>query len=59
MPSGKQIEKNGLDVGETMKGVTSNVEENRLDITDLHKRLLKLEKENQKLKKEINELKNK
>jgi len=59
MPSGKQIEKNGLDVGETMKGVTLNVEENRLDITDLHKRLLKLEKENQKLKKEINELKNK
>jgi regulator of replication initiation timing len=52
-----QSGKNGLDVSKTMKGVTLNVEKNRLDITDLHKRLVKLEQENQELKKENIKLK--
>ena len=47
----KQIEKEGLKVGETMTGITLNVEENRLDITDLYKMYLKHDNEIKELKK--------
>jgi|AntAceMinimDraft_16_1070373.scaffolds.fasta_scaffold41302_1 hypothetical protein len=48
--SGKDIETNGLQVGKTMSGFISNIEDNTLDIIDLYK-------ENQKLKEQIDEFK--
>jgi|AntAceMinimDraft_17_1070374.scaffolds.fasta_scaffold05672_4 hypothetical protein len=56
---GNQIETNGLDITNTIEGITKNVEEHELYLHQLYKMILNLEKENQELKKEINELKNK
>jgi hypothetical protein len=53
-----EIEQNGVDMGETLKHVTINVEENSLDIIDLYQRLEKLETENRQLKKELENFKN-
>jgi hypothetical protein len=53
-----EIEQNGVDMGETLKHVTINVEENSLDIIDLYQRLEKLEAENTQLKKELANFKN-
>jgi hypothetical protein len=53
------IEKNGVNMSETLKNVTINVEENSLDIIDLYQRLEKLELENTQLKKELTSFKNK
>lgn len=54
--SEKTIEENGLDVGETMSGMMQNIEEDRLDITELFKRMEKIEIENELLKKKIETL---
>ncbi|MBI4649395.1 MAG: hypothetical protein HY738_23045, partial [Bacteroidia bacterium] len=54
---GKEIEKNGLDVGSTVAGLTLNVEELSLDYIDLYKMIIELKKENAQMKKEIEELK--
>ncbi|MFH1319555.1 MAG: hypothetical protein ABII90_02730, partial [Bacteroidota bacterium] len=55
---GKKIEEEGLSVGKTMAGITLNVEENRLDITDLYKMYYELKEENAMLKQLIIEGKN-
>jgi hypothetical protein len=54
-----EIEKDGIPVSETLNGLTKNVEENSLDINLLFKEFYNLKAENEKLKKEIEELKNK
>jgi hypothetical protein len=51
--SAKEIETDGLQVGTTMNGMMQNIEENTLDIADLYKRMLLLEKENSELKESI------
>jgi len=53
------MENDGLDVGKNFSGLLQNAEEDRLDITELFKRMEKLEKESKELKNEINTLKNK
>jgi hypothetical protein len=53
-----EIEQNGVNMSETLKHVTINVEENSLDIIDLYQRLEKLETENMQLKKELKNFKN-
>ncbi|PCJ79770.1 MAG: hypothetical protein COA57_15405 [Flavobacteriales bacterium] len=53
------ILQHGLDLGKNMEGMMLNVEENRLDITELYKRLERLEKENKDLKAELLESKEK
>jgi hypothetical protein len=58
IPPASEIETNGLDLSEVMKGMMQNIEEDRLDITELYKRLVKLEEENKELKKKIDRLKN-
>lgn len=52
----KDIVANGLDVAETMKGITMNVEELWLDVIDLHKANKKLQDENSDLKEQIDSL---
>lgn len=47
------IEKNGIHLGNTLSGITQNIEENTLDIIDLYRKLERLEEENIKLKKEL------
>jgi len=42
----------GLQVGTTMNGMMQNIEENTLDLVDLYKKFLTLEKENAQLKQE-------
>ncbi len=59
IPTAKEIETDGLDVGDVMSGMMQEAEETRLDITELYKRLLKLEKENEKLKMEMEKTKEK
>jgi hypothetical protein len=54
-----EIEQNGVNMSETLKHVTINVEENSLDIIDLYQRLEKLEAENMQLKKELKSFKGK
>ena len=54
--SKKEIEKNGLQVSTVLSGITQNVEENTIDIVELYKKVIALEKENEKLKKEIENL---
>jgi hypothetical protein len=56
--SAKEIETNGLQVGTTMNGMMQNIEENTLDIADLYKRMILLEKENSELKESLKTLKN-
>lgn len=51
------MENEGLDVGTNFIGLLQNVEEDRLDITELFKRMENLEKENDNLKREIEVLK--
>lgn len=53
---GKKIEEEGLSVGKTMAGITLNVEENRLDITDLYEMYYELKKENTELKQQLADL---
>ncbi|MFH0867502.1 MAG: hypothetical protein V1904_15020 [Bacteroidota bacterium] len=52
-----QITENGLDVTNTMEGITKNIEEHELYIQQLYNMMLELKKENEELKKEIQELK--
>ena len=54
----EEIEQNGVNMSETLKYVTINVEENSLDIIDLYQRLEKLEAENRQLQKELTGFKN-
>ena len=54
---GKQFYLHGLDVGDALRNVTINVEENSLDITELYKAIASLKGENEILKKEVVELK--
>ncbi len=54
---GKKIEKEGLRVSKNIVGITQNVEENRLDITDLFKRVENLEKSDKEKDEEIKKLK--
>jgi hypothetical protein len=51
------MEKEGLDVSKNFSGLLQNVEENRLDITELFKRIEKVEQQNTSLAKENEELK--
>jgi len=53
---GKEIEKNGLKVSKTLKGVTLNVEENSLDIIDQDARNDEQDERDDMLEKRINEL---
>ncbi|MBI4931096.1 MAG: hypothetical protein HY841_10060 [Bacteroidetes bacterium] len=53
LKSGNDIITNGLDVPETMKGITMNVEELWLDVIDLHKSNQKLQDENIILKEQL------
>ncbi len=55
LPSAKEIEKDGLDVGDGLIGITKNVEENSLDINDLFKQNIELFKRIEKLEKENKE----
>lgn len=57
--SAKDIGTNGLDVSKVMSGITQNVEENTLDIVDLYKKILSLEKENMELKLKMENLESK
>ncbi|HLC84155.1 MAG TPA: hypothetical protein VJI69_10025 [Bacteroidia bacterium] len=54
--SKKEIAKNGLQISTVLSGITQNVEENTLDIVELSKKIIALENENQKLKKQIEKL---
>jgi hypothetical protein len=54
--SAKEIEADGLQVVTTMNGMMQNIEENTLDIADLYKKILLLEKENSELKESIKQL---
>jgi hypothetical protein len=55
MDSGKEIETNGLR-SHNLKGMMLNIEENRLDITEIFERLENLENENKQLKKQIEQM---
>jgi hypothetical protein len=55
---GNEIVSNGLQVGTTMNGMMQNIEENTLDLADLYKKFLTLEKENQELKQRVAHLEN-
>lgn len=55
--SEKEILNNGLKTAETLQGMILNVEENRLDITELYKLIEQLQDENRELRKIIRELK--
>ena len=57
IPNAKEIDKNGLDIGTGMAAITQNVEENTIDIIQLYKKMIALETEVEKLKKENSELK--
>jgi hypothetical protein len=52
MPSAKEIEQNGLDMGEGIIGITRNVEEMALDVNELFLKIKLLESELTKLKKQ-------
>lgn len=51
--SRKEIGENGLKMGTVLSGMTQNIEENTMDIAELYKKIVALEKENQNLKKQI------
>tara|TARA_Y100000589_G_scaffold331882_1_gene387620 strand:- start:3938 stop:5209 length:1272 start_codon:yes stop_codon:yes gene_type:complete len=57
VPTAKEIEENGAGVGEALTGILQNVEENRLDITQLYKMIIELQKENKALKEQLGKLK--
>ncbi len=50
------MDEEGLDLGANFTGLLQNLEEDRLDITELFKRVEALEKENKILKEKIKEL---
>ena len=52
-----KMEENGLDVGANFSGMLRNIEEDRLDITELYMKIENLEKQNAILVKNIEELK--
>lgn len=56
MSKGEDVIENGLQVGQNMNGMMQNIEENTLDIADLYKRILLLEKENSYLKESLKSL---
>jgi hypothetical protein len=58
LPESEILEK-GLDITGTIKGVTLNVEEMRLDMIDLYEMVKKLNEENKVLKARLNSLENK
>ena len=51
------METAGLDVSKNFAGLLQNSEEDRLDITELYKRMEKVEKQNEELQKENVQLK--
>jgi hypothetical protein len=57
IPPASEIETNGLDLSEVMKGMMQNIEEDRLDITELYKLILEQKKQIENLKLEIDSLK--
>jgi hypothetical protein len=56
--SATEIEKNGLPVGAAMSGMTQNIEENTLDLVELYKKMMTIEKENIELKERLLKLEN-
>ncbi|MBL1180348.1 MAG: hypothetical protein HND27_04515 [Bacteroidetes bacterium] len=54
--SGEEIEKNGLKVAETMQGFVYNLETISLDQVELYKMIQELKKENEELKKIVQEI---
>ena len=59
MASAEEVKKEGLDVGNTLIGLTFNIEEIALNQNDLYKMAIKQKQEIELLKKEIELLKNK
>lgn len=57
--SAREINDKGIPTGEVLTGLTQNVEENTLDILELHKMILELKKENEILKKQVLEIEKK
>ncbi|MGB4850609.1 MAG: hypothetical protein WBP41_21965 [Saprospiraceae bacterium] len=55
--SAKDIETNGLNTGETMKGMMQNIEENTLDVIDLFQIIQKQDEQIKRLQKEMELLK--
>jgi hypothetical protein len=55
---GAEIENNGLNVSETMKGFVYNIENLTLDQIELYNMMMELKKENEELKKMVLDLKN-
>lgn len=55
--SGKIIESEGLNMGETMQGFVLNLEETRLDMIDLYNMIKELKVENETLRNELMQLK--
>lgn len=53
VPTALEVEKEGANVGESIKGILQNVEENRLDITLLYNMILELQQENKMLKEQL------
>jgi len=56
MESAITMESDGLDVGANFSGLLQNIEEDRLDMTELFIRMEKVEKQNENLKKETKPL---
>ncbi len=57
VPPAAEIEADGLDLGNVMKGIMQNVEEDRLDITELFSKMSKVAEQNELLLEQIEELK--
>ena len=57
VPTANDVETNGLPVSVVVRGLTLNMEETKLDMIDLYKMIQELQKQNQLLKKEIENLK--
>jgi hypothetical protein len=55
IPTALEVETKGANVGNSLKGILQNVEENRLDITLLYNMILDLQEENKKLKELLNQ----
>jgi len=54
--AGKDISSNGLQVARNLNGMMQNIEENTMDLVDIYKRLVNLEKENELLKQQVADL---
>ncbi|MEN7549516.1 hypothetical protein AAG747_16450 [Rapidithrix thailandica] len=59
IPSAKEVEQNGIDVAEMDAKLLQKVEELTLYMIEMNKQLTKLQKENQSLKEQVEELKDK